>query len=451
MVRRTAPRVLIYVILWFGMPGWCQDLASPASEVLTLDQAIDLALRGNRPVANAALEVEKSVDQIAASRTRRLPAFDVTAFGSQLLTPVDFLFREGAFGRFPGIGPIPAADTRISTPRQPNALVLASATQPLSQLHKIGLGVRLNQLNADIAREHLRLQKQSVVNDVKHTYYSLVQTQSALEAVEETLKLYRELERVVGEGLIQQVALKSDSLDVQARLANAEYQALVLRQAMATQKEQLNLLLGRDIRSGFTVNPVPEPAATEINLESAQAKALSRRPEILEARLKASQSEYDQRLKKSEFIPDVSLRLSYLSFFNYELLPKNVATLGFYATWEPFDWGRRKFELTQKVRTVQQAKSAVREAETQVLVEVNGRYRKLEESRALLRVAQLTRDTARERLRVATNRYKVQAVQLKDVLTEQTSLAAADRDYAQALAGFWTARADFEKAVGEDQ
>jgi len=36
------------------------------------------------------------------------------------------------------------------------------------------------------------------VYDVKRIYYSLIQTQSALEAAEETLKLYREREAYIG-------------------------------------------------------------------------------------------------------------------------------------------------------------------------------------------------------------------------------------------------------------
>jgi len=42
---------------------------------LTLEQAIALALRDNRQVKNAMLEVNKSEDRLAAARTRRLPEF----------------------------------------------------------------------------------------------------------------------------------------------------------------------------------------------------------------------------------------------------------------------------------------------------------------------------------------------------------------------------------------
>ena len=54
-------------------------------------------------------------------------------------------------------------------------------------------------------------------------------------------------------------------------------------------------------------------------------------------------------------------------------------------------------------------------------------------------------------VKLASYRYHVQTVLLKDVLQAQTSLASADYEYQKALLSFWTAKADFEKAMGEDR
>jgi hypothetical protein len=45
---------------------------------------------------------------------------------------------------------------------QPTAWVYASAAQPLTQLHKAGLGVKANQLALDSDRQQLRAQRASV-------------------------------------------------------------------------------------------------------------------------------------------------------------------------------------------------------------------------------------------------------------------------------------------------
>ncbi len=437
--------LLVYPALLCG-----QQPGAPAGNVLTLDQAVALALRNNRLVSNAELGVEKSRNELSIMRTRRLPIFDVSLFASQLLTPVSFEFKEGVFGTFSSIGPVPGRDTKIVTPRRPNELVLANATQPLSQLYEIGLGVKLTDLNLEIAKERLRLERQSTVNEIKRLYYSLLQAESGLRATEEGIVLYRELDRVVGENLAQQTALKADSLEVKTRLAKAEYDALTLRQGLTTQKEQLNNLLGRDLNTEFSISPVPDEPSAAPDLDASRVRALNQRPEVKEARLKLQQTEYDRRLKKAEYLPDVSMRFTYISPFSIEVLPKNIASAGVYVTWEPFDWGRKSLELKEKTKTIEQAKNGLREAENQVLLEVNARFRKLEVSRSLLRVTQLAQETARERLRVATNKYKEHAVQLKDVLEAETQLSQANHEYRQGLLGFWSAKADFEKALGEE-
>ena len=79
------------------------------------------------------------------------------------------------------------------------------------------------------------------------------------------------------------------------------------------------------------------------------------------------------------------------------------------------------------------------------------KLRKLQQSGQAVRVAKLEESSAKENLRVSTGRYKFQAVLLSDVLQSQALLAEAAHDYQRALLAFWTAKAEFEKAVGEDK
>ena len=86
-----------------------------------------------------------------------------------------------------------------------------------------------------------------------------------------------------------------------------------------------------------------------------------------------------------------------------------------------------------------------------MLIEVNDRYRKLEEACQQIRIAKLAQTQARANVQMAAFKYRVDAVLLKDVLQAQTSLADANYEYQKALLSFWTAKADFEKAMGEDK
>jgi outer membrane protein TolC len=204
------------------------------------------------------------------------------------------------------------------------------------------------------------------------------------------------------------------------------------------------------VRTPFVAEDVAAISPLDIDLKAAQGHALESRPDVREARLKLEQADLDRRITKADRIPDVSVAVSYTSNFNIDVLPANLATAGVQVTWEPFDWGRRKQALAAKTRTVEQARLNVREIEDRTVVEINSRFRTLSEKRALLNVARMAQTTVREKLRVKTNQYQLQAVLLPDVLQVRADLADADDRYQQTLLEFWTAKADYELAVGED-
>ena len=425
-----------------------------AQEVLTLDKAIDTALINNRSAKNARLETQKADDKAAATRTRLLPGFKINAGVSKLLSTFDTTFEKGVFGNFPS-GPVPNEDTVITSSTKPSAVVVGQLSQPLSQLHRIKLQIKQQETAGEISRAQLSATEQTLVNEVKRAYYAILQSQGAAQAAEANIKLYRELDRVTGEYVVQQVVLKTEHMDVQTRLAKAEYEVMTIQNQLVAQKEQLNHLLGRDVRTEFAVSSSDETALAvmrETDLIQARERALAHRPEIREARLRIEQAKLDKRIKKSEFIPDVSLTVNYATTFSYSnFVPRSLSGVGVQVEWEIFDWGRKKHEVSDKERSVSQANNSLLDIESQVLMEVNARFRSMQESRQLLKVAKLAQTAARANVQMVAYKYRLDAVLLKDVLQAQTTLANSDYDYQKALLAFWTAKADFEKAIGEDK
>jgi outer membrane protein TolC len=437
-------RILLFMTLIFAGH-------SLRAEVMTLDQAIGLAIQNNRSVKSASFEVEKAQSEVAVNRTYRLPSFSSYLLGARQLSHADLNFEKGVFGTFEGIGPIPAENTTIESPGRFSALFVNQVTQPVSQLHRIGLGIKKAKIGLDIANQQLRAEQHSLVTSVKAAYYAILQTQSSLRVADQNILLYRELDRVTEQYVLQRVSLKSESLDVKTRLARNELEVLSLQDQLATQKEQLNSLLGRALETEFSVESTPTADLAGLDLERAKATALSQRPEVRRAKLKMDQAEIDRRSKRSEYIPEVSLTLSHTSPINYsDVLPKNLTTVGVAVTWEVFDWGRKKHELAAKDSSIKQAANSLSDAESQVVREVNANYRKLRQTAVMLRIATLAQETAAESLRVATNSYKADAALLKDVLQSESGMEQANDQYQQALLSFWTAKSEFDKSLGED-
>jgi outer membrane protein TolC len=443
-------RTTAYVTLVWLLPAIAGGQPLVSQERLALEAAVRIAIENNRGLQAARLQIEKADEELAAVRTRRLPAFETSVNTSQLLTPVEFSFPQGAFGSYPGTGPIPAADTTVKSSQKPTIFISSQLTQPISQLFDIGLNIQGATAARDIERERMRDQELRIVKDVKRLYFAILQTQSALTATNEAIAMYREIDRTLDVRVTQKVALRSDALDVQSRLAQEEVNRLRRENTLASQKERLNQLLGRDVRLAFEVEPVAMLSRIDIDLGAVQSRALADRPDVRKTRLELEQAELDKRRKKAEQIPDVSVALGYSSNFNIDMLPKNLATVGIQLTWEPFDWGRKRRELGAKDRVVRQAKLAVRDTEDHVLLEINSRYRTLQETHALLDAVGVAQRAAHERMRVKTNQFQVQAALLSDVLQARADMAGIDDQFQQALLAFLTAKADFEQAAGEE-
>jgi outer membrane protein TolC len=420
------------------------------AQTLSLDEAVALALEHNRTIATAAIEIDKAERSIADARSKRLPTFTVEAQASQLLRPVDVVFSRGAFGTVPGIGPIPSEDATIRTPSTLNFILNAQAAQPLTPLFKINLNVKLTEASRELDREQLRDAELAIANNVRRVYFAIAQSRSAIDANGHTLALLEELDRAVERRLVQQVALKGDALSVQSKIAQAELQRLSLEHSMASQKEQLNQLLGRDLRTPFEVADLPATSIEQVSLETAQARALEARPDVRQARVKLQQAEIARRMAKTDYLPEAQLAVSYLSPMTIEGAPHQIATAALQVKWEPFDWGRKSRALATRDLEIQQARNSVRDTEDRALLEINSLFRRLERARAEVRTARIGQDSAREQARVRVAQYSTQAALFSDVLQAESSLADLDSQYQQALASFWTARADFERALGEE-
>ena len=418
--------------------------------VLTLDDAVSIALANNRLVKNSVLEAQKYDFQVSTMRSRRLPHFQFSALGGELLQPFDFTFAKGSFGTYPGIGPIPSTNAKVHTPAQLTAYLTGSIDVPLLQQYKIGLGIRATELGRNIAKEDVRAECQKIAAEVRSAYFELVATQAAVDAAREGVRTLEEAQRVTLRYVTEKTVLKGDELEVDARLAKAQYEQSVAENGLATQHEHLNQLLGRDLTTPFRVDLMPEEDTTTLTLEQARQQASKNRPEIRQAHLKEKQAEYDRRIAKAEYIPDLGIAVSYMGVQNVQVLPTNVGVAGFALTWEPFDWGRRRNRVRENSNTLAQAHNGAQEAESQIGVEVAAKYRKWKEAGLLLKATRTGHEAAVEEFRVTSNKYKEQAALIKDLLHAQARRSETAFQYQQALSSYWSSLADLRRAMGEE-
>ncbi len=428
----------------------CANAQANGLTVLTLEDALLLARSKNRDLKQFGLDVGKQREALGEAKTHLYPRFDTSVLAAQLLAPLDFTINKGQFGTFPGTGPIPGSNTDLHTPARPIAIASVTATQPLTQLIRIHLSIAGQRLKVDAAQLSFDQREQKLADDVRQSYYQVLQSQIQYESQQSMVKYLEELLQLTDRRFNQQAALKADRLSVKAELAKASYQLTLIEDALADNKEALNHLLGRSVQTEFSVEPVRATFPEQEDLSAARATALEHRPEVKLAANRIRQAALSTKSEKTHYIPDIAIQASYFSPANINFLPQNIGSVGALLTWQPWDWGEKRHKVRQAALVEQQAELSLEDTREQILLEVNSKFRHLREARSRLAVTEAIRDAEIEKMRNQKEAYSQQSILLSDLLKQQSSLADAESQYHQAVLGYWSARADFQKSLGEE-
>ena len=428
----------------------CGNAQTNTGAVLTLDQAILLARSNNRDLKQYELDVSKQREAVAEAKTRLYPRLDTSVLVAQLLAPLDFTVNKGQFGTFAGTGPIPGSNTDLHTPARPIAIASVTATQPLTQLLRIHLSIADQRLKVDAAQLSLNQREQKLTDDVRQSYYQVLQEQIQYESQQEILKYLEELLQLTERRFKERAALEADRLSVKSQVAQAAYQLTTIEDRLADSKESLNHLLGRSVQTEFSVDPIAATLPEEQDLPMARADALEHRPEMKIAENRMHQAELATKSEKTNYIPDIAIQASYVSPVNVNFLPQNIGSVGALFTWQPWDWGEKGHKVREARLTEKQAGLSVEDTREQIVLDVDTNFRHLRETHAHLAVAEALRDAEGEKMRNQKEAYSQQSILLSDLLKQQSSLADAESQYRQAVLAYWSARADFQKTLGEE-
>ncbi len=440
MVRASFIRLLAAAALAVT-PALAED--RPPAPLLDLDDAIAAAQHGNHALAGSSLELDKVDEHTAALITQRLPKLRLDALGGRLLQPLE--------GSLPAIV---AGVPSLTITRDTGWIggFMASVAQPITQQYRIGLGIQELRLQHEIAGEDLRRDRQRITAEVRSTYYQISATEAGVVALRDLVRAIEEVDSLTSRYLAEQTVLRSEALEVQARLARERQRLMASENGLATQREHLNQLMGRPVTTPFRVTDPSQLVSgiERLTLDGARNLAVENRPEIRRAALQIAQADTARKLAHADWIPDVSLVASYSAIANSGGLPDHGSAVGLYFTWEPWDWARRKHEADAQAVAKRQAEEGQKEAQEQVLVEVGQRWRAVRDAAAQLEATRIAEVAAKAYLEDVRNRYREDANMLHDVLEAEARLSRARHDFTDALAGYWSAAAELERTIGNE-
>jgi len=180
----------------------------------------------------------------------------------------------------------------------------------------------------------------------------------------------------------------------------------------------------------------------EWDLDSARKQALEQRPSF--GKQAADQiAEMDVRREHAKYIPDVSSR-SATSIPKRYFLPRTPVLVGFQVQWQP-SIGVQKHRIAELKATTEQRRLPPQDVGQQILMDVEDKFRKLEEARTLLDAQTDQREAEQAKLREVTDRYNQKAALLADLMQQQAAVSQAEAQLPASTRGILDGTANFEK------
>ena len=266
------------------------------------------------------------------------------------------------------------------------------------------------------------------------------------------VKYLEELLQLTERRFSQHAVLEADRSSVKAEVLKATYQLTTIEDRLADSKESLNHLLGRNLLTAFSVEPVAATLFEERDTCHCPGRMHSNIVSKVRSRkIACVRLSWRAKSEKTHHIPDIAIKRELRQSGKYQFsAPQNIGSVGALFAWQPWDWGEKSHKVREARLTEKQAGLSVEDTREQILLDVDSNFRRLREARAQLAVAESLRDAEIEKMRNQKEAYSQQSILLSDLLKQQSSLAEAESQYHQAVLAYWSARADFQKTLGEE-
>jgi outer membrane protein len=252
--------------------------------------------------------------------------------------------------------------------------------QPVTQLLQVRQAVAVARADEEIARAKGAQMVAQMSENVERSYFGL------LIAQRHQLIAQKKVERMsAGSQLVTPVAMGvGKTVEGPAALVEASKELIVSDSEVEEWARSLNALIGfpRDTK---LILAAPEPVAETVSLSQATQQAVTNSPEVVEADQTLAKAKAASRLSKLEYVPGVAIVGAYVNQPQAVIpaLPSDFSFIGFTATFNIFDFGKREKTISERHAQVEMAEAGVAMTKTKIAATVQKSFLDLQRTQKL--------------------------------------------------------------------
>jgi outer membrane protein len=436
------------------------------SRILTLDEAIGIALEHNREIEIASMEIRKARAAVREAYGYALPTVDVNGTFSHFLekprmafpdfeallgnATYSILFDEGVIPR--DEDKFKPVATRLQSFAQTNNYESQlQVTQTLFNSTVLrGIGASKRYMN--LSEEELQRTISSTILDVKRSFYGVLVTKEmyeiALASFDNASDNLRNVRAAYEQGLVAEF----DLLQAEVQVENIRPMVLQSGNAFMNAKDGLKIILGLDQNEDIDVSgemvysaePIPEPdeTVTDALRGNYGIKALEIKKDVDQAFIDYYQSEYWPVLYAFGNYTYAGSDDKW-SFQNY-----SSSIVGVTLSFNLFNGGKSRQRIQQARVTMHQTEQQLSQYRDYVAMQVKSKINDLRRVQSILEAQERNVELADRAYAIAVVRYREGTGNQLEVQNADIALRQARTNRLNSVYDYIIARAELDHLVG---
>jgi len=425
-----------------------QEVDTTVRQPITLNQAIELALRNNKDFQAARIALEKSEANLTSARAALFPSltteFELSRDNSAATEIQNALAIQNAANSPVPIDPVLQGES--STNATGNVQLtynIFSGGERSAQIEKAEKQVRSSRLQVEVTSEQTRFSATDSYYALQGTDAQVAIAQASVEDASQSLRDARLLEQA---GL----GTRFDVLRAEGDLATANEALTRAISDQRTARRRLVQVLGVGQKVELTAaDPITEAGDWTIPLDKSIVQAYKNRAELEQQLLQVDIYEQDRFIALSAIQPKVDFLANYNYQNNFNNSVGLVDGYSFAARvrWTFFDGGRAFAEARKADRDMDTAQTEFGKQRDQIRFDVEESYYTLTSTKENISSTRTNVTRFEEALRLARLRFQAGVGTQTDVINAQRDLANARGRYLQAIIGYNQALNKLQRAV----
>ena len=418
-----------------------------AAETLTLEQAIETALKSNPGLKAADAQVEEARAGVPPSSSGFLPKVTLSETWSRTDNPLMVL---GTKLNQEIVSPLDFAPVAINDPDPiSNYNTRLAVMQPVFNGGKEYLGRRQAKLARDAALQTRERSRQDTAFQVIKAYYGVLLAKEYLRVARQSLETSAANVKLAEARYKAGAVLQSDLL--RARVQEAEVKEMVTRSDNGVKLALANLNFAMGVEQGqeFELNDTLNVKQGTPDLATLSGSALTERPDLLALELNHRNAEAAVSRARTDYVPNLNL-MGQVDWNSDRVGGNDAKSWAVMAVlqWNLFDGLVTQSNVRQAAAAAGRTRAMEEQMRSAVQLQVKQAYYDLEASQERIATASSSVQEAEEGLRIVQKRYEAGMTTLVDVLGAENALIRSRTNALQALYDNNVADAELQLAAG---